>query len=123
MAIAAQVAISQEQSRPYNGSDNHAHHVDDGSHNSHTSGSSSPVRSRSPASQEAYAMAIDQDHRRPQELPINKDAPVDNLTYNDEVWSQHKKYYWLQTLGQVCQEVFRVSSLLLRTRTNKGFAF
>lgn len=93
----------QGQGKPYK-PDNHAHHMDDGSRGSRSrSASSSPARSRSPDSRdgsvrdenEAYAMAIDRDHRGPQDVPVDAAAaaPVDNLTYDDEVRSQHNRYY------------------------------
>jgi hypothetical protein len=67
-------------------------------------------------------MAIDCDPRGPQDMPVDE-APVENLTYDDEVRSQQKRYYWLQDLGQVCQECLQVPSLSLKRHTGRGHAF
>ena len=85
--------------RPAKGTDA-AHHVDDGSYSGRSrSPSPSPSasrsgRSRSPSrspsigdEEHAYAMSAGRSPRAEQE------APVDSLTYDDEVRSRHKEYF------------------------------
>ena len=93
-----------DRGRPYKGQDQAHHLADDGSF---SRGSRSPSRSssrdsrnsrdsRSPSrsskhsiadEEEAYAMSAGRSPRAQQE------APVENLTYDDEVRSRHKEYY------------------------------
>ena len=87
----------RDRGKAYKRPDDHAHHVDDGSRasRSSTSSSSRPALSRSPDrlrdEEEAYAMAIGREPSSPQD--VSDEAPVEHLSYDDEVRSQHKRYY------------------------------